>query len=190
MKILIDSREPKKIKNFFNKLDDTEICELPVGDFICEEKGIVIERKDIFDYIGSIKSKHIHKQLMQMEQFPHKYLLISGKLSSVAFAKHVHWTVEQHLGSLASIAVRFNVKILMIDNDTQLCKLVMKIIKKTDDGKTFSLKDTELLKNTITTDDMKLKILTCFNGVGLKKAEKLVNNTDINQLLESLINKF
>ena len=191
MEILFDSQEKKKTHlNYLKKIYDVEITTLAIGDILVPEKGICFERKTIADFVGSVKSGHLQKQLMQMEQnYEHVYLLISGSLNDLRFNKYVQWSVEQHLGSLASFSVRTRVKILQVSNDTQLAKLVDKIIKKTGDGKSLTIRDTELMKNTFTTADMKVKILTCFHRVGLKKAEKLLKDEEINNIVTKLIDK-
>lgn len=196
MKIIVDTAEPKKIINYFKKMEvDIEQKHLPIGDIYYKEKDIIIERKEIGDFINSMRSGHLQKQLLQMQQFSYKYLIISGSLKNYTMArmKTRHymfpWTVEHHTGALASCAVRYGVTILNVDNDSQLCKLAYKIFEKTDDGKKITLKDTELLKNTITTEDMILKIMVCFNGFGIKKSEKfLKENPLIKTKIQELIN--
>jgi ERCC4-type nuclease len=111
--------------------------------------------------------------------YPYNYLIISGKLTDLAFNTAQYkraWTVEHHTGALASIAVRYNVKILQVDNDTQLMKLSKKIIEKTDDGRSIDIENTELLKNSLNTGNLRLKLLTCFNGIGLKGAINLLKH--------------
>lgn len=172
----IDSREPEKIFKYFDKLKVEYSKEaLPVGDFIYDDR-IVIERKTVEDYINSIRSGHLSKQLCQMEQYPYAYLIISGDFKNVFFNPNVkNWTVEHTLGSLASCAVRYNVKILQVANDKQLCKLVLKLCSKTFDGKKVSLESTELMKNTLSVEGLKLKMLTCLPKVGVVRGKKLLS---------------
>lgn len=68
MIIKIDMHEPDKIKQY---LQDSKYCDfiietLPIGDIICEEKSVIIERKSYPDFVGSFKSGHLQKQLLQM----------------------------------------------------------------------------------------------------------------------------
>ena len=62
-----------------------------------------------------------------------------------------------------------------------------KIQNKTNDGKVVGIRDTELLKNSLTTEDMNLKIITCFEGVGLITGKKLLDNPDIKAGVNELI---
>ena len=173
--ITIDSRESKKVVKLAEKHElEFKVNALPIGDIYCEEKNIIFELKSMSDFANSIRSGHLFKQLLQQENYEHSYLIIIGKFGDLYFQGVKNFTTEHWIGSLASCAVRFKTKILQVDNYSQMMKLILKIIDKTDDGKIISIKDTELLKNKLTAEDMKLRILMCFNGVGVKCAEKLV----------------
>ncbi len=188
MKFLIDDREPAKIGRIMSKLIECEVMRLDVGDVVCEEKSFAIERKSIVDFVGCVKSGKIFKDVMQLSQnFQHVYLIIEGHYKDLRFGGFVQWTVDQHLGSIASLCARSRVQIITVDNATQFCKLAVKLATKTDDGKVFSIKDTELLKNTITTNDMRLKLLSCFPGIGLKKAKMLLENNEVKAAVSELI---
>ena len=194
--IIVDTAEPPKIQNAMKKLSESVVVEkCDIGDIVCGE--VCVERKSMSDFISSIMAGHIQKQLLQMQQFKHPYLIISnsfkdwqGSQRFTSGYKNKGFGVEQYIGSLASCAVRYGVTILMVDNDTQLCKLAMKLITKHHDGKEVTIKDTELLKNSITTEDLKLKILTCFEGVGLIKAQKMLKKDfDLDDFLDSFIKR-
>ena len=193
MKIIVDTSEPPKVQKAIKKLhDDVEIAKCDIGDIVCGD--VCIERKEIGDFVGSIVSGHIQKQLIQMKQFKFPYLLISGSFKAWQFAQKFNksystkgFGIEPFLGALSSVAVRYGVTVLMVDNDTQLCKLAVKLITKTYDGKEVTIRDTELLKNSLTTDDIKIKVLTCFEGIGPKKALKLKESVKISDMLDTLI---
>lgn len=194
MRIIVDTAEPEKIQRAMKRLDEEVIIQkCDIGDIVYDE--VCIERKDIGDFIGSIMSGHIQKQLIQMQQYAHPYLIISKSFKDWQYAqrfgkgyKSKGFGIEQFIGALSSVSARYGVSVLMVDNDTQLCKLAYKLIQKHYDGKTPDIKHTELLKNSLTTEDIKLKILTCFNGIGLKKAEKiLIERPEINQKLTEIM---
>ena len=192
----VDNREPEKIFKLLDKFEiPYEKVELPVGDFLLEEKGICIERKSITDFISSLWSKHLHKQLLQMEQnYPNNFLIVSGDVKDLFFqGSFLKINVENWIGSLVSILVRFNIKLLMVQNDAQLVRAVKKICEKVGDGKTITIKDTELLKNKLTKEDIFIKLLTCYPRIGIKKAEKLLKENkeiaDILELMNSIIEK-
>ena len=76
--IFVDSREKNQIKDFLSDDGiDTKIEALPVGDYLVG--NICVEYKSIPDYIQSLHSGHLHKQLYQMSyNFELSYLMIGG----------------------------------------------------------------------------------------------------------------
>jgi len=189
--IFVDNREsPKVIKEFekqFQRGVDFVVATLLIGDIILTEKSICIERKSALDFIASIKSGHLKKQLLQQEDaFDYSYLIIVGDPLEKAYWAKQQWTTNQQIGALASLSVRFKTKILQVKNIASMVKLVKAIFEKTDDGRKVNLKDTDLLTNHITTDDMHLKILTCFKGIGIKTAEKLKEKKEVEKVLIEL----
>jgi len=189
--IIVDTSEPPKIKNLFIKegiKHKVEKC--PIGDFVCND--VCIERKSIADFAGSMKG-HLQKQLLQMqENFKHPYLIISGSLKDLYATGQMigmktgrnpykGWTVNHHVGSLASIGVRYNVQVLQVDNDTQLVKLVAKIVEKSFDGKVPTYLDTELVsqRDKMGIEDTKLLMIMSIPKIGLDKAKVLRDKLNI-----------
>ncbi len=188
--ITIDSRESTAVQKAFKKHGiECKVEVLPVGDFICNEKpNVTVEHKTISDFVGSFRKKHIQKQLIQAQQnFEYSYLIINGSWKDYMAFGHGKVTIKQRIGMLVSIATRYNIRIISVDNNSQLALTVKTIFEKADDGKVVTIKDTELLRNTMTTDDLKIKILTGFDGVGLKNAEKLLKDDTVTEHLDHLV---
>lgn len=193
MKIKVDTHEPEKIMKYLKESGHEIILEtLSVGDIVCLEKNICIERKSYSDFVNSMKG-HIQKQLLQMEEnYEHVYLLISGNFSELHFSG-VTWTSEQNTGAIASLLVRYpKLKVAFLPNDKQLCECAIKICEKLNDGKKITLYDTELMKKDMTVDDHNLRLIMCVPNIGLKLAKtisekykpKELYNVTIEQLCE------
>lgn len=78
LEILYDTRERNNIPSFLTE-EGIEIKKemLPVGDYLIG--NICVEYKSIQDYIQSLHSGHLHKQLYQMSyNFGLSYLMIGG----------------------------------------------------------------------------------------------------------------
>ena len=123
-----------------------------------------------------MKSKHLENQLLRMqESFSRNYLIIHGDFNDLYAhpiqSKHFKWFRKAHkIGMLASIAVRYNVKVLQVSNIPQTIDLILKIIEKTDDGKVPD--GLELQKKDFTRNPVFL-ILAALPSVGYKKAEAI-----------------
>ena len=188
--LLVDSREKKNVINILKRFNvEFEVTALSVGDFVVAEKGLVIERKTIADFVNSMRNGHLQKQLLQMNQYENPYLLISGSFGSLFYKGIKGWTIEHHIGAIISCAVRYKAKVLWFENDHQLIRAVVKLMNKVEDGKTINLEQTELLKNNLSIDDVYVKVLTGFPRIGIKRAKKLLQKESIKKMLEKLSNE-
>lgn len=178
--LLVDNAEPDKIFNLLSRQGtEHKKTTLPVGDFY--QNGVVIERKSVPDFISSIRSGHLQKQLVQMDEglksgvFKASYLIVSGVFSKeVMYNRYIkNWTVEHQLGALASISARYLTKVVQVENDTQLVKLISKLVDKSTDNKNVTVFETELMKSKMTTDDLRAKMIGCIDGIGLGKAKEI-----------------
>lgn len=189
MKILIDNREPKRLKRYAEKEGFiTRVTELKIGDLIIQSKGICVERKSVFDFVSSYRKGHIQKQLLQMQDnFPHNYLVIVGDVRDVFRSRHTRMTVNQWVGMLSSTLVRYDVDLIQVKNDKRLIRLCESLNRKIGDGKHVDLENTELLKNSLDTDDLRLKLVTCFDQIGLKRGKKKLENSEVLSAVDELI---
>lgn len=190
--IKIDSHEDSTVEKAFIKHNIPYVINtLVIGDFNCDEKPqVTIEHKRISDFVSSFRLGHLQKQLMDAEHnYKYSYLIINGSWKDFAVSGYSHLTTEQKIGMLVSIATRFNVRIVSVDNDSQLALAVKAIFEKADDGKQITIRDTELLRNTLNSDDIKLMLVTCFDGIGQKRAQKYLKDENIDRILNELIAK-
>lgn len=174
--------EKKEMQEFKSKLGiELEVKKerLLVGDYVVTEKNLCIERKSFTDFINSIRSRHLYEQLLNMENnYEHNYLIISGNIKDLAFNPNVSYTVNEFVGSIASLMVRFNVKIMIVNNDNQLIKLVFKIIEKSYSTKVVSC----ITKVKRTNEDIKVAMLCCIPKLGESKSRELLKKYKISDL--------
>ena len=179
MTILIDNRENPQIFSFAKELGmEFEKVNLPVGDIVFEPSGIIVERKTQSDFHQSIFNQHLQKQLQQMN-CAHPILIISGSFNAyrdaLRFRGIYGWSNQHYHGAIASLHRSYpSLRIYEVESDYDLMLRVKKLIEKIDDGKIVSIYDTELLRNKVTEEDMKVKLLMNFHGYGSIIAKKLL----------------
>lgn len=186
----IDSREPLEIIEMFKQACfKYEVKALDVGDFIEDSKGIVIERKTTEDFIQSLQSGHLHKQLLQMEQFPHPYLIITGIFQPLDGATYKYYFgMKQYCGALASCYARFpKLRIIQVTNTEQMILFIKSLIEKIDDGKQIDITHTELLKDKLGDGDYKKAILMLFPKIGGIRAKKLLADPDVSAKIDEFL---
>lgn len=132
-KILIvyaDDREPLQMRKKLEKLGlKVERKRLKEGDYVFRD--ICMERKTIDDFCDSIMDDRLVKQVKKMKaKYTKVYILISGSIK-----KRTNKNFLEHciLGKIASLLIRDNLSIVMVDNDTQLAYLIERIVVKKDD---------------------------------------------------------
>lgn len=204
-KLKIDTCEPQSILNKFDKLGikyDYESCQ-PFGDYLYNK--ICIERKEISDFIQSIQSKHLHKQMMVMEQAmkeqkfercflviigSHKQLYMKGEIirRTRGFNPYAKWTQNHHVGSIVAMSTDFpNINIIQVENETQFVYAIKRIIERLENPKQRTYLDTELFFKKLTTEDIKVKMLSCIPQLGLERAQQV--SKEINLTLMNKENK-
>ena len=83
--IIIDTREkrsyvPKKLQDWNIPIT---FSVLEVGDYVCVGKeNVVVSRKEVHDYVGSLTSGHLNNELYDMSRnYPYAILIVEGFVS-------------------------------------------------------------------------------------------------------------
>ena len=130
--VQVDDRESRSnYKKNFEKLKiKYEQTRLLTGDFVYGD--VCIERKTKEDFASSIMSGHMETQLKNMnDQFKYCFLMISD------IKKKIHSEIHPHsiLGAIGKYAVRYNITVLMFDNDKDLYYCMSRIFDEFDNQK-------------------------------------------------------
>lgn len=179
----VDNREPIKIFRILNRQKiEHEKCQLPVGDFVLEEKSLCVERKSIQDFYQSICGSHMWDQCINMsENFQNNYIIISGDVKGIIFTIP-HFSLSIYLGAVASLSAKYGMKVLKVDNDNQLITLVSKLCAKTGETPTHTI-----TRHKISSETVKLSMVACIPGISTKKARLLLDyfNQDLEKLFHA-----
>jgi len=193
-KIFCDNRESHQSEeaDMIKKLEASglpfEKTHLLVGDYVLKELDtraeICVERKNLIDFVGSVRDGRLFKELEQMENsFSHSFLILTGKwddiykqnvkLKHMRIVKSVNWfSVSQRLGVFASISCRYkNIKLIQVENDNQFLEILPKLLEKTTDGKGY---EHQYVIKKKSVKDIYKNILTSFPGISPTKAEKIM----------------
>ena len=128
MIITCDDREPKKMDELAEQVGGITFDRkrLTTGDYISGD--VIIERKTINDFCGSIKDGRLKGQIAKMKASPYKhiYILISGHISTRTSDIHEH----SILGMMASILVKHNISIITVETDKHLVYIMKRIFER------------------------------------------------------------
>lgn len=143
--IIVDTREPEKYILFLRKTFPDMVFErfaLKEGDYASER--CLVERKTIPDLYGSIMgpNRRIQDQIERISVHSDKVqvLLITGSVAE--FVKgmadpSIHVKVDPNVlfGEIASIACRYGIQPLWIENEWEAMITMVKFMSKVDQGK-------------------------------------------------------
>lgn len=129
LKLEVDDRETKEVFEGFNILQLPYIkTRLDIGDVRLGDE-IIIERKEIKDFIASIYDDRLFKQAENMKYFKNKVIIITGNLIELE-----ETNLNIVLGAMASLIIKKGINIVAVDDVSQYCKLVERIVVKYKDG--------------------------------------------------------
>jgi ERCC4-type nuclease len=193
-KVIVDYREKNSLvaSELISLGLEVEFRELKVADYLVND--IAIERKTISDFISSMLSKRIIRQLEEIQQYEKKFLIIEGieeqELYSDDRTDGIHANAIR--GFLLSIILKFKVPIIFTKNFQDTAKFIDVLARK-------KVKESSLnvSKKTLNKKERMQFILEAFPGIGPKTAKKLLEefksiknimNTQIEEL-EKIIGK-
>ena len=187
--LVIDSREKKgsllvdlvekKAKSLNIK---TEKRWLEIGDYVFDD--VCFEAKSVTDFISSVMSKRIWTQIDNMDRhYNHNIVIIYGSLNEAIInimensksklpspARSVMLN-NKFLGAIGRITLDTDCKAFWVPTEREAAKIITAICKMKPIER--EVIRPEVFKR-ITTDDLRLDLLTSIKGVSIKKAKELI----------------
>jgi DNA excision repair protein ERCC-4 len=168
-KILIDYREKNSlVPSQLKKIGfDIEFKELKVGDYIT--RNIIIERKTISDFKNSMISKHLYKQIKDLQQYEDKLLIIEGYENEELYPANKKINPNAIRGFLLSIVTKYKIPTILSKNAEDTARFISLLSKKKSSEISLKAK-----KKNMNKKEQIQFILEGFNGIGPKNSKKLL----------------
>lgn len=170
IKIIVDYREKNSlvasylVKNNF----DIEFTELKIGDYIV--KGMVIERKTVADFIGSMMNGRLINQIENLKMCEDKLLLIEGISERELYTEENPKINPNAIRSfLLSIILKHKIPIIFTKNSEDSAKFISVLSKKKNKEAPLNMQ-----KKTLDKNQQLQFILESFPGIGPKKSKELL----------------
>lgn len=112
----MDSREASKVSQVLKSLREifpVKVRKLEAGDYFFPfKKGALVERKTVFDFVGSMSDRRLWKQLASISESEDviPVLLLEGDLSQVK--KYSKWTEPSMVSGYLSVIFDWNIQII------------------------------------------------------------------------------
>ena len=171
-KIEIDYREKSSlvISELISLGIDIEIKELKVADYIVA--GVAIERKTVSDFINSMKSGRLAKQLEELQQFESKLIIVEGIEEQELYTEseeNIGMHPNSVRGFLLSILLNYKIPIIFTKNYEDTAKFISVLSKKKPRETPLNVS-----KKFLSGSEQTQYVLESFPGIGPKTARKLL----------------
>ena len=186
-RIIADYRERKVISVLKDALGEVEVTNLPVGDFlvVCNDTALLIERKEVSDFIASMKSNRLWEQLRRMLiaelmnlKVVRRALLLHGLMSEALKGSGVGW--NNVMGAFMEIQYNYGIPLFHAENDDSLIQFFRIALKRECEGKNGAeireLWARPIPKRGMSEDEWKVYVLSSLPLVGEKMAESLLSH--------------
>lgn len=182
-KVIVDHRERNAlvISEMISLGMDVELRELKVADYLVN--GTAIERKTVFDFIGSMKNRRLIRQLEEIQQYNQRLLLIEGIDEQELYSdspENLGMHPNSVRGFLLSIVLNYKVPIIFTKNYEDTARFISVLARK----KAREL-PTNVTKKSLNASERTQFILEGFPGVGPKTARKLLKKF---KTLQNIVN--
>ncbi len=167
--IVIDTREKNSLvpTNLIHMKSNYNFEKLDIGDYLIED--IVIERKTLPDFLSSMISGRLIKQLIEIKKHKTPLLLLEG-----FYYNYQDYNVHENAirGMLLSITTGLQIPIIYTQNEKDTARMLISLAKQKEKPKKEpAIRPTKTLQ---TLDERKQYILEGFSGIGPTKAKELI----------------
>lgn len=147
---------------------------LPVADFLIRD--IAIERKSVVDFLSSMISKRLSRQLEEMKQYPKQLLIIEGieehELYNDSRNRETGINPNAIRGFLLNILLEYQIPIIFTKNYEDTAKFLLVLAKK----ETREHESIRAKKKSLSKKEQMQYILEGFPGIGPSTAKKLLKH--------------
>tara|TARA_R100000734_G_C3272155_1_gene67883 strand:- start:19 stop:708 length:690 start_codon:yes stop_codon:yes gene_type:complete len=186
--LVIDSRENSKLSKLV--IQKAEAIRIPydkkwieIGDYVFDD--VCFEAKSTTDFLGSVMSKRLWTQLDNMDRhYNTNVVIIYGDMqeailnviqhspSKMPISTRTIMLNNKFLGAIGRIVLDTDIKPFWVQTEEEAALIITAVSKMKP-----ITRDTiapQLFKR-ITTDDLRIDLLSSIKGVSIKKAKELVN---------------
>ncbi|MBR9705568.1 hypothetical protein GOV14_00895 [Candidatus Pacearchaeota archaeon] len=187
--VLANLHESKQIR--------LDIKPLKIGDYLLGP--MIIERKTVRDFIGSMLNKRLVQQLKQMKKYKQQLLIIEGTDESDLYDSEINVNPNAIRGFILSILTNFQTPIIFTQNEQDTAKYLITLARQQLKPSTPFTLHQRIPKKI---KEQKQYILESFPNIGPQTASKLLkkfktlkdifnaNEKDLEPILKSKTKQF
>jgi len=169
--IIIDKREKNSmiLAELIERKQEIQLQQLAVADYVVGD--IAIERKTISDFVSSMLSKRLLRQLEEMKQYPKQLLVIEG-IDAHPMQEFGKINPNAIRGMILSVLLDFKIPIIFTKDCAETAEFLVLLEKKQSRApKEFSMMAKKRSSNIY---EQQQFILEAFPGIGPATAKMLL----------------
>ncbi len=177
LRVVVDSLEASAHDEVVNYLRlagcEVEVRRLPVCDFIVSDR-CGVERKDVDDFLGSLKDGRLFSQAKEMAStYERPILVLEGHLPRAL--RHTRIRPSSVYGALASLALDFGFSIIPTDGLESTSMLIHRLAhrEQVEERRTIQLRE---VKRKVSLQEQQIFLLSGIPKIGRALAEELLNH--------------
>jgi len=185
--LIIDSREKSKLAELVEQEAKrlhviTEKRFLQIGDYVCGD--VCFEAKSTTDFLGSVMSKRLWTQIDNMDRhYTTNVIIIHGTLdeailsiienspNNMPIKARAVMLQNKFMAAIGRITLDMDAKPFWVSNVEQASEIIASVAKM--QPKERKVIQPEVFKR-VTTDDLRVDMLTSIKGVSSKKAKDMI----------------
>ena len=185
--LVIDSREKSKLAELVEQEAKrlhviTEKKFLQIGDYVCGD--VCFEAKSTTDFLGSVMSKRLWTQIDNMDRhYTTNVIIIHGTLdeailsiienspNNMPIKARAVMLQNKFMAAIGRITLDMDAKPFWVSNVEQASEIIASVAKM--QPKERKVIQPEVFKR-VTTDDLRIDMLTSIKGVSSKKAKDMI----------------
>lgn len=177
--ICIDSNEASKRRDIINYMKfngfDVEIRKLDVCDYVVSDR-VGVERKDVSDFIGSMKDGRVFKQARDMAEIYERPIIILEGQMSKAF-KRSAMRPSSVYGALSSLALDYGINIIPTDTPESTAILLHRLAyrEQAKEDRTIQIRS---INRQLPLHQQQIYLLSGLPQIGNTLAQELLNKFD------------
>ena len=172
-KVIMDYREKNSL--VYSQLEnlglEVEVRKLKVADYIAND--VAVERKTVSDFISSMISKRLIRQLEEIQQYRNRILIIEGIDEQELYSDERYLDGGMHpnaiRGFLLSILIKYKTPVLFTKNAEDTARFISVLARRKEKEASLNVS-----KKTFDKNERMQFILEGFPGIGPKTAKKLL----------------
>ena len=174
VKIIIDVHEKNSlvVSELAGQKAEIEFCSLPVADYIIGD--VAVERKTISDFISSMVSKRLAKQIESLKQYKNRMLIIEGISEKQVYNDKAIQGIHANAirGMLLSIMLKSKTPVLFTQDYEDTAKFLVLIAKRCENKSKDKCINAKR-KSASVSEQLQI-ILESFPGIGPATARELL----------------